>query len=366
MDDFLKTLQTAIYTEAEKKSFSGNELFAEYYVKRLWKEAIGVDFYQNHRTTPQKRSCIDYLIADSASIINLTVTDDMKKRMDLVKKSLLISDLTVAHEKKGNVSKRVWGYNDSEANYSASQLDCYVNCLSNNFSDLGSFLDECKPAIINGKIFYYPTYQITFSENFYATSFNMRSDDEIVTWNEKKSAKDIAELLKYNNSLFDYYTNPIFETNDLIIIDKMELPYIENVEFSTFIDLLNNELDGRNNILKHLRSKLFELKVSANSGAMRYNLRKAGDEIKEGVDEITSLLNKTKHKRIFQISEAFIGTIIATLVAVNIDGFTNIAPFVGAGGGLFSFLKILEDFYYEKKEIKENKFFFLWLLQKNK
>jgi hypothetical protein len=295
------------------------------------------------------------------SINNISVISQDNSLSFLTKRLPLISDKTVISQYTEKPQLIADVYDNSLKTNIYYNKTCYVHCP--NFEELGLWLKNCKTLFINGDLFYYPNIIITDEWDDPLENYNI----SIESWKNKfieTATSPLFDFLIKNNKIIEFSDIPSLKSKYVYSILNIELPIIDNVDLETFSKLTTEEKNGVNQFRDLLRQKFIDLKENEKSEFSASGLQKIALEINSGVRQLNTEYEILKRKRIFQVTEAFIATTTAVLLAVNVSMFGFVEKIIGSGGGLLFILKALEEYIYKGKETRESPYYYLWLLSK--
>lgn len=272
----------------------------------------------------------------------------------LTKRSLFLADSTLLGHAFEPEIKYDWSSYTPEHIYEpvTSETHCYTNCP--NFAELGSWLKACKGLLENGDLFYYPKTKIV------SRSYDWHAPEEVST-NEDY----LYDAVVSSRKIVEPITNDLWKTSLARVITQVEVPYLDHVDLIHFSKISCDEHHHLEVFRDHMREQFLDIFNNEGNESFDQNLQRIGINLRKGVRGLTSDMKSLNNTTALQTIGATIGTIAATLVAINSSLFDAWATVLGAGGGLAVFLKTVES-HKEKQRLLENSpYYYLWLLEKS-
>lgn len=245
-------------------------------------------------------------------------------------------------------------FEDSLASWGADKVDtrCYLRCPS--LYELGKWLIDCKPLLLQGDIFYFPD---ILNRNITET----RYDDTGYPYDTEESIGTLCDFIVTNRNISEVLTRRIAKSQLVRPILQIDLPYLDNVDLKTFSKITADEKESLDRFRDFLRIKFLELRENEGNENLEANLAKIGAELRDGVRGLNSDYNALKRKTAFQVTGAMVAATSAVLVAVNGAVFGLLPQIVGTSGGLLAIAKILEEHFSKQHDIQDNPNYYLWL-----
>ena len=229
---------------------------------------------------------------------------------------------------------------------------------------LGIWLKECKPLLLRGDLFYLP--DIRYEKVFFS-GYSGRLDESITKTSSKNllldalvNNKKLVEKVNQNNDIPQIISS---KTKTLLLkpILTIDLPYIEDVDLSTFVKITSDENESFQRFKDFLRLKFLEIKHSESSEFFDSELAKMAIELRDGVRHLNYDFNRLQKKTAFSIIGASVAAVTAVLVAVNSAAFGILPEILGGGGGILGLNKVIGEYLNEKDKIETSPYFYLWL-----
>ena len=293
------------------------------------------------------------------SINNVSILARETALSFLTKRTSLVADTTLLTH-YGEKKHVFYEYEDSPPGPAGTGFDdrndtiSYLRCP--NLRELGEWLKNCKPLLLQGDVFYFPDILVhRVKEGRYT------GEDE---WDSEETIGPLCNLIVENKKLVDTATTNIVKSNLIQPILDLDLPYIENVDLGTFCKITSDEKESFLRFRDFLRLKFLDLKQNEGSESFDANLLKIGIELREGVRSLGSDFDRLKRKSAFQVTNAVIASTTATLVALNSAALGFLPQVLGTSGGLVGITIALEQYLSEKQKLGDSSFYYLWLFSK--
>ena len=284
----------------------------------------------------------------------------------LTKRVPLIADTSVlAHY--GEKANEFFSYNrDGSFRVRIDRGKGTIGCPS--LTELGKWLNACKSMLLQGDLFYLP--DIRVEKKFF--SGYSGSPNEAMTQSSNRNLlldaivvnKKFAERINQEDEL-PRILNQKAKNNMLIPILATELPYIEDIDLSTFSKITTDETASFQNFRDLLRLKYLDLKQIEHSEFVFSDISKVSIDLRQGVRKLNDDFRKLKRKAAFNAIGASIAAITAVLVAVNSKAFGLLPGILGGGGGVLGVSKVLQEYLDDKNLLESSPYYYYWLFSRS-
>lgn len=287
----------------------------------------------------------------------------------ITKRILLISETSILTHTEGNQRQFDFFFSQGRGSgWSDDELTYYLKC--SDLESVGKWLRDCKPLLVNGKIFYMPNiivnqireidYPGIFSQTEYIHQPLQNYVLDVVQDNKKlvqEGTNREYETFRFQPKAISKFLYPIMET---------EIPFIDNIGLETFSKISIDETEALDSFRSYLRAKYIDLSGTEGSEQQEREITKISFEIQDGLKKLQSDFKKLSRKTAFQATGATIALTGTILVAVNANMFSQIPELLGVSGGVFGVAKILNDYFREKNDLKESPYYYLWIFKNKK
>jgi hypothetical protein len=283
---------------------------------------------------------------------NVGVIADEADLAFITKRVPLVSDMTLlTNNNRGgkyilcnSIDRGSYDDNDIETHYARCPLQ-----------ELGAWLVDCKPMLLQGKLFYLPNIMVQHTQETY---WGGVIDNPPMPWN-----KDIADFFLDGKQLSYVGGKDIFKTIKPIM--TLKLPVIEGTSLKDFTNITAGSADTFECFRDLLKARLIELDSELENFGK--SLIKLEIEIRDGLRKVEAELSLIKKKRAFGLAGAALVTCSAFLYALPsiADISALIAKILGTSGGVMVAGKTLQEYLMDHGRIKSSPYYYLWLLKNN-
>lgn len=354
MDNQWKKTVIDFYKDVEEYKMDINQI-AVNYVKLWW---TGCALYSNR----DNRGFVNYIDTDEYK--NLALLNKFEDKFEICKRTMLISDMSILWESNEDSKFCIEEYREpggsSYVNPSVYNYDAYL--ITKNISNLGGFLKNNRELIESGYSIYVPNIVVDLREDN-----NLFGDINKIF----SPSKDVFEdLLKGKSSSSCQMSRKFIEDKYLRIIAEIEIPYIDNCSNDVLIKIIEDYTKEFSNFRLYIKEKFLELDEENGSNTFDRDIKRIGLDMQKGVNALNSDIRKINRHLFIRAGSSFaIGCTVATLVAINGTVFNTttmeqLLTYLGAGGGIISMTNFIENYLNKKQDLKEQPFYFVWLLHK--
>lgn len=307
-----------------------------------------VDYYYQHIFEFERA-----LKESQSKNTHLAVVSDSNSFDLLTKRLSLISDKTVLSN--DNHGHRIFKtYDQYDQHYLSREVE-HTTITVHDMSSVGRWLRQCEPLIRDNRIVYYPNVEVGgFTDELTKpagseTHFQENLIDFVV---RNRKIAEIADQVKLVKRQYVYK------------IMDVPLPVIDHSDLKTFAKVSTDEADRLEILKDYLREQFLEMELKEGSEGYYAALERIGIEAKRHIRTIELDLRSLRMKRAFQASGVMLGTLSAALFAIDTSLVETIGAIVGTGGGLSVLMGHLQDNKGAERRIKENPFYYLWVLRR--
>lgn len=226
-----------------------------------------------------------------------------------------------------------------------------TNCPDLN--KLGKWLKDAHLLLNSGEVFYYPQTRSTL------VNWNMFSPR---TEPQPMHREHIFEAIIKSRRLVQPIAATVARSNIFRSIVQVDLPYLDTVALQDFSKITLDEHQHLEKFRDHLKENLIDLATINGTEAFDAGLTKIGMQIKAGTNSLARDIKRLERKNALQVAGTSIGTLVATLIAINSNLTDVLATLIGAGGGFTALLKQLSDYEEQYASIEDSPYYYLWLL----
>lgn len=355
MDNLWKKTIINFYNDIEKNKMDEQQIAVKY--AKLW--WTGCVLYKSR----DNRGFVNYLGNDEFK--NIALLNKFEDKFDMCKRTLLISDMSILWEVDSEINTYcIEEYRErggsSYANPRVYNYDAYLK--TKDINNLGKFIKDNRDLIERGYSIYIPNVIVDFREdnNLFGDRNKILSPSEDV----------FTSLLKDKSSSSCQMSRKFVEDKYLRIITEIEIPYIDSCSNSVLIKTIEDHIKEFSNFQIYLKEEFIKLNEENGSNTFDASIKKIGLNMQKGVNALNSDIKKINQHALTRMGSSFvIGCTMATLVAINGTFFNmttleQLLTYLGAGGGIISMANFLEDYLNKKQDIKDQPFYFVWLLHK--
>ncbi len=359
MNNEWKKLISDLYRRVTEEKMTDAQIAIEY--SRLWWHETIYDGDGDKRF----RNHIDNNLKKNVALLN-----KYEDKYEIARKTLLLADTSVLWE-TGIIDKE---HKHDYQLYSCKTKDPtgfiyqtsydYSTYLQiNNINALGRFLRNNKELIEKGYLIYIPDIMVDgLCKNA------LWEDYDFIDY----PSREVCEKLLDERSNTSCITSRNRFLEDIYIrsIAQVEIPYIDDCTNDSLIKAMENYSDEFSKFRLYLESEFLSLYEANGSESFDTNIKKIGINIKNGINLLNSDIKRiNRHLVIKMGSFLTLGFAVATLVAINGSLFNSpnlerIISYLGTGGGIVSIANFVEQCLDEKQIIKEQPFYFIWLIHK--
>ena len=309
-------------------------------VKDVFKESIStkspLDNY--HELALPSRICYDLYSAfeahqikyENANFYVLSENSDINRIVKL--STLMPSTITFTNLNSAvtQINHGVWYENGQFIEY---EVNCHLPSKE-FFINYGDLLTE-------GIIQYYPN-----------TAYYLLYPDGKEEWSK-------TNTIEHPNAVLESETEASLQYlfRNLITLD---IPYIYDTPISDFSSITINNIDSLNNFKKMFKKEILNIDFTKEKekADFEYTMNSAVNQLGVKYQQEKSKLRK-------DLLIGSIATVATTLLVFSdINQLTSCLAGLTEGAGLIHFIRHLFDFHIEKIELKENDYYFLWLIKK--
>lgn len=345
----------AFFSSITKETLNNSEALAIAYANFFWNQDSHLYSLYSKMEYGKYSGARLIQLPDTSSLTNVNLVNNKTQLSYITKRGLLISDTIVfSHYKEKEHC--FFTYDDQPPNPGIDSMhnQCYLRCPS--LDEFGGWLKGCKKLLLNGDVFYYPDIKISIERE--------TSSWGSTYWDEEVTMDKIRDIVLNQETLIDTASKAFRENLYLRYITEVEIPYIDNVNIDTLSEIILEEKENIDKSRDYLRNNFIDLRLANNSENYDGKIEQIGLSIKDCIREVESHFKRIKRKRTFQVSGAVVGTVTASLVAIN-GATLNILPaIIGAGGGIIALANYIENYLTEKQKGKEMPFYYIWLISK--
>lgn len=359
MNNEWRKLIAGLYKRVEDERMT-NAQIAMSYARLWWHETIydgdGERRFRNH---------IDRNLNKNVALLN-----KFEDKYEIARKTLLLADTSILWEtgvvnegQQRNYQLYSCKTDDPTGFVYQTSYDYSTYLQINDIQSLGEFIRNNKELIEKGYLIYIPDIMVdglcknALWEDYTFIDYPSKEVYEKLL-NEKSNASSITSRNKF---LEDFYLRSIVQ---------VEIPYINDCSNENLIRAMENYSNEFSKFRLYLESEFLKLYEANNSESFDTNIKKVGINIKNGVALLNSDIKKINRHFAIKIGSSFVvGFAVATLVAINGSLFNSsnlerIISYLGTGGGIVSIANFVEQCLDEKQIIREQPFYFIWLIHK--
>lgn len=352
MDKKWNQLIRNFYNKIDKNCLSNEDIALEY--TRLW--------WTDETRNPYNRFK-SYIVIDEYN--NLALLNQFEDRFNICRKILLISDMSILWETDLNMKRfYVDSYKDIyPGNYlDTSEYDYHTNLLTNDINNLGKYIKDNRRLIESNYSIYIPRIECDGTDDNFLLgelSYTLTPSEDL-----------FKKLLDGKNSTSCTVSGKFIEDNCLRKITEIEIPYIDYCSDDVFIKTINKYENAFHRFRLYIREEMERLNEVNNSNLFDTSIKKIGIDIEKGINALNTDIKKLNRHIVIQAGNYLaLGSVVVTLAAVNgavlnMSTLRELLTYLGMGGGIISISNFIEDCLNRKQDIKEQPFYFIWLLHK--
>lgn len=301
---------------------------------------------------------------------NVALLNKFEDKYEIARKTLLLADTSILWETGtvGEEHRRAYQLyscktDDPTGFIYQTSYDYSTYLQINDIQSLGRFIKNNKELIEKGYLIYIPDIMVDglcknalWEDHTFIDYPSKEVYGKLL--NEKSNASSITSRNKF---LEDFYLRSIVQ---------VEIPYIDDCSNENLIRAMENYSNEFFKFRLYLESEFLKLYEANNSESFDANIKKVGINIKNGINLLNSDIKKMNRHLIIKTGSSFaVGFAVATLVAINGSLFSSsnlekIISYLGTGGGIVSIANFVEQYLNEKQIIKDQPFYFIWLIHK--
>jgi hypothetical protein len=274
----------------------------------------------------------------------------------MTKRALLIADSTLlGHPTNKFTEYKTEGFCTDPAYDIWEDVTYCTNCP--DLLELGYWLKRCRGLLERGDVFYYPKVKVERVRTQYQgyQQFDWGTTEDHL-YDALVSSRKIVQNMRDNPLKADFI-------RAIIEIVKIHLPFVGRVDLSAFSKISCDEHRRLETFRSFFREQFLELSSNEGSVSFDRNLQRIGIRIRNGVRALASDFRSLRRKAAFQSVGATIGTVVATLLAINSEVFPMLPTILGPSVGLTVFLKFIEEDYEKLSRLKDSPYYYLWILE---
>lgn len=277
---------------------------------------------------------------------------------DLTKRSILVTDtLLLSHEPAGRDRRiLVEPARKLHSRYSPPSYlpgaEFFMQCP--NFEYFGRCILNAEPLMRAGLAWHLPWFKRTELGHREETHFVPRFEDEHF---------GVFDYLIRDGRAVDM-SGASPEKSELVRpILQIDLPFIDGVDLATFGKITVEEFAAYSAFRRFLRQEFMNIDQSLNSVQSQRELDKISLAIEDQVHAMKAEMTKIRQKRAVAVAGAGVGTVTSILAAVYGPAFKEVIQTLGASGGAWGLLTAMAE-NSPRRSFKENKWYYVWLLQR--
>lgn len=315
------------------------------------------DIDQSILNTPVElaKSFLYYIMSNNLSCSNaidsnISILSDDESLDFITKRSLLISDNLLLSNKS---IKHVRIYSDHSL--SDSERVTSYHTRNNNLYALGVWLKNVRSLLINGNITYIPcSYKVTFERGGLDWTFRSTKKRFNINSNLHNNIIQSKKLICSSSEITSSYLKPVL---------SLEIPIIDDVDLETFSNITLDNLDSAKRFQNYLKLSILDTNANDLSDRM---LAKISLDIQSQLDDMQHMYQKTIDRYRLSSTISCVSTITAVLLCINanIPEVIKIVSGISSGCGLVPFLQSNIERFSLTDSLKDNKCYYLWVLQK--
>lgn len=352
MDKKWNQLIRNLYDKIDKSHLSDEEIALEY--TKLW--------WTNETRNPYNR--FENHI-DINEYNNLALLNQFEDKFNICRKTLLISDMSILWEPDLNIkSFCIDSYKDTyPGNYiDTSEYDYNTYLMIDDINILGRFIKNNRRLIESNYSIYIPRIECIGKDDNYLLgelSYTLTPSENL-----------FKKLLDSKNSTSCTISRKFIEDNYLRIITEIEIPYIDYCSDDIFVNIINKYEKEFNRFRLYIREEMERLNEVNGSDLFDTSIKRIGIDIERGINALNSDIKKLDRHIVIRAGNYLaLGSIVVTLVAINgvalnMSTLGELLTYLGTGGGIISLSNFIEDCLNRKQDIKEQPYYFVWLLHK--
>lgn len=352
MDEKWNYLIKNLYDEIDKNYLSDKEIAIQY--AKFW--------WTDETRTPYKRFK-NHVNIDEYN--NIALLNQFENKFNMCKRTLLISDMSILWEADSNIkSLCIDSYKDTYPGscVDTSEYDYKTFLLINDINSLGKFIKDNRRLIESNHSIYIPRILCSGTDENYLLgelSYTLRPSEEL-----------FKKLLNSKNSTSCMISRKFIEDNYLRIIAEIEMPYVDYCSDKVFIETINEYEKAFSRFRLYIKEEIKRLNEVNGSNSFDTSIKKIGIDMEKGINALNSDIKKLdRHIMIRAGNYLALGSVVVTLVAINavvlnMSTLGELLTYLGTGGGIISISNFIEDCLNKKQDIKEQPFYFVWLLHK--
>ena len=251
-------------------------------------------------------------------------------------------------------------YPGNYINTSEYDYDTYL--LINDINTLGRFIKNNRRLIESNYSIYIPRIECSGTDDNYLLgklNYTLTPSEDL-----------FQKLIGSKNSTSCTISRRFIEDNYLRIITEIEIPYVDDCSDDIFIKTINKYEKTFDRFRLYIREEMERLNEINNSDLFDTSIKRIGIDIEKGINALNSDIKKLNRHIVIQAGNYLaLGSVVATLVAINGAAFNmsalgELLTYLGTGGGIISIGNFIENCLNRKQDIKEQPYYFAWLLHK--
>ena len=337
--------------------------------------AFAADFWKREQSNPVE-------LPTGRDLYNMSILTKRTGLSELTKRVALVSDsLILTHTSTDSPntftgsqykiaddsnSRPQWRFDSKEPWRQppvVSQQNVFLR--SPDLAEMGRWLNDCRPLLERGSVFYYPDVCTYYDQYMPGDSWSMSNsitfDDQ--QFSEVTLPKFCNALVKNGKVAAATGADPV-KSHAIGVTLDVSFPHLDGVTLSDYAKIVTDETTAFEAFQTFLRVKIVELEEALEADAYRRSLNKLRLEIEAGTRQLTGDLERLGKKRAFAAAGATVGAAGVVLLGVTPSELHTLLTAVGTSGGLWGLVNAQRDFTLEVSSLKQRPFYLVWLFQK--
>ena len=226
-----------------------------------------------------------------------------------------------------------------------------------DLTELGNWLKDYRELLIQGDVFYYPRIHAWETAEDWSFSGHVDPTPSLV------EGDHLFDALVSSGKVIRRQGDDPVRTKLVQMVAEIELPFVDSVSGRDFSKICCDERQALESFRDFLRGQFLELLANEGSESFARNLARIGIEIRRGTRALARDYRAAHKKTAIQVTGASIGTVVASLVAIDAELYQHLPAIVGVGGGVAAILGLSESLLDRLGKARSDEHYFLWLLR---
>ncbi len=325
-----------------------NEIFFNQVDKKQSKEDIAKDYLFFVRENERFLKLATLNFSNRLSNIALATTD---YNLDFIaKRNMLISENPIV----GFSGECNTIYEQDEGAFRAYDISTVTAYQTNcpDLEQLGNWLIACEPLLCEGLLTYIPT---LVTEDF--------DTNGAIRYSSNNISNDLVFDAVISNKNVSFLNEPsLKKSRTIMTIANVEIPIIDQVSTKDWANITIDEYDSFLKFKLLIKEMLCDLIIKENQFDYNNAIEKAGISLEKGFKLLDNDLRKHKIKNTVNTIGGILGTITASLIAINTNLFENAGKIIGSSGTIATLLNLFNQNYDFKIKAEGSEYYYLFLL----